>query len=1453
MQLVYEDGDGRRELDLRVNRPSATVGDLAVALRPAGGRLSIGDRRPDLDVELAEAGLYEGAAVRFDGPADRPGPSRGRRVRVAARELVVVNGLDAGRRFPLAPGGRAVLGRDPRCDIVLHDETVSRRHAAISAGPDGTLLVSDLRSRNGTWVGDTAVGKAKVAVAEGLTMRLGTVELEARAVNDRDRPVAVDPLRHATAAGTIPFNRPPRPAPPPALQPIEVPEPPRQESTNRPLSVIGMAGPLVLALGMFAVLKSPFYLMFAALSPVMAISQWLSGRREGRTSRRRERQRYRKDLERFVGRLAALSEDEHGRRREAFPDPAEILRRVTLPSRCLWERRPGHADFLRLRAGVGDVPWEPPVAHRPGGPGHQTTEELSEAIRDASILRHSAVPVDLSGGGVVGVVGNRPAALAFARSLLCQAVVLHGPADLPVMVLVRPETAPAWDWAKWLPHTREPSGRGRMLSADAEGSTRLVEAVLKAGKAKDPDRPASSRPGDPPAGATRLVVVDDHSLLEGRRAPARKLLRGDGGPVAGIVVAGTIDRLPAMCDTVVEVHDADGQAELFLPQQGWRVDHFMACGLSDDTARACARSLARYEDPELEILGAGLPASVRLLPLLELEECSAEAVSTRWKACGPDPRPVAPIGVTEDDVFRVDFVADGPHALVGGTTGAGKSELLRTMVAGLAANVDPDHLTFVLVDFKGGSAFDECAKLPHTVGMVTDLDEHLAERALRCLEAELRHRERVLRRAGATDLPDYLRKHPDREPMPRLLVIVDEFATLKAELPDFIDALVGVAQRGRSLGVHMLLATQRPQGAINDNIRANTNLRIALRTQDSSDSSDILGTGEAAEIPRTSPGRAYVRLGPDEVVAIQSALATGSRTGAAAAALDLAPFVFGPLPRLPAPPAPPTPMAVDEDDAAPVSDETDLALLVSAITAAFDRTGRPPPRRPWPEPLPAELDLDALVDQARAARGSDGPLPYVPVALGDDPDAQTQYPVGWHPGDGNLLVYGVAGSGTTTTLASLALALARIRTVQHLHLYVMDFGAGELAPLGRLPHCGGYVQPNERERQQRLIRVLRDELDRRRQLRPADRAWRPHVLTLIDGWTAFVDDHQDLAGQDLVDSLIRICTDGPEVGLYTVIAADRPSGVSQKLVATIRQRWALKLADPHDYALVNVGSRAVPKMLPGHALMSESHRLAHVARPRQGLAAAVERIRSASPPAPPECAPHPIRSLPPQVPWHRLGATAQLTRRPWVVPVGMAETDLRPVALTAYEGEHALVAGPARSGKSSTLLTVADAVLAARPDAHVAAVAGARSPLASDPRIRRVVDPDDVRQLQHVLETDAPLVLVLVDDAETIDEPLLDPLGTSRRPNLLVIAAGRSDLLRSAYQHWTRPLRRSKLGVLLQPDVDLDGELFGCRLPRHPPVAMTVGRGYVVTAADPVLAQIALPDRASLTSPGRHT
>jgi DNA segregation ATPase FtsK/SpoIIIE, S-DNA-T family len=1456
MQIVYVAGDSRRELDVRVNNPSATVADLVRALDPQARNddrtLLIGDQPAAPDFELGEAGLHEGATVRLERA--RPGgwaqglAPRSRPVAAAARVLAVVSGLESGRRFPLESGAM-VLGRALGCDVVFDHPTVSKRHAQLTVSPAGDVIVADLASHNGTWVDGLPVVEP-VTLDDGVPVRIGALELELRPALDADRPIAVDPGRHTNAAGTIPFNRPPRPAAPTPPADIGLPAPPRTGQGKVPLSLIAILTPLIFAGVMFAVTRSAQFLMFGLLTPVMGIGNAIDAKRRGRRSDRGETERFRRELAEFRGQLASLADGERRRRQVAYPDPAEIMRRVHLPSTTLWERRPADPDFLRLRAGVGEVPWSPPVAR--SGLGTDAPEELAAALADSEILHGAPVPVDLAGGGVVGIVGDRAAALSLARSLLCQATVLHGPADLPVMILSSAEAAPAWDWAKWLPHTRDAGGVGRMLSNDHELSTRLVESHLKpVGGRERPDHSGRT------VGPTVVVVVDDESLTEGRKAPTRSLLRGEAGLVAGVVIASSVDRLPAVCSIVIEMSDPDGRADLARPQQGERILGFLAAGVADDVARDCARSLARFEDPELDLVGAGLPASIRLLPLLDLEDCTPDAVLARWKAGGIDPPVAVPIGVAEDGLFGIDFVADGPHGLVGGTTGAGKSELLRTLVAGLAATVDPDHLTFLLIDFKGGSAFDECARLPHTVGMVTDLDQHLAERALRCLEAELRHRERVLRDAGAVDLPDYLRKGLP-QPLPRLLVIIDEFATVKAELPEFIDALVGVAQRGRSLGVHLVLATQRPQGAISDNIRANTNLRIALRVQEKTDSTDVIDVPDAAGIPRTAPGRAYVRLGPGEVVAIQTALSTGSRQEAALAPVDVAPYVYGPSPRSATVPSPPdlgplAPGALADADAATDGD-TDLSVLVGAINDAFARTGHPAPRRPWPDPLPGDVDLDELIDRV-ADDGTRRPPEFVPLGLADDPDAQTQYPMGWSAAEGNLIVYGIGGSGTTTTLSSLALSLARLYPADDLHLYAVDFGAGELGALEPLPHVGAVILANERERQTRLIRHLRAELDRRRQLGSAALREEPLIVTLIDGWSAFAAEYNDLAGSAVFEAFGRVFADGPELRMYTVVAADRATAVPSQLASLVRQRMALRLADAYDYSGFGVRSTAVPDMVPGRALQAGTGQVVQIARPADGLAAAAARMAGTATStatgatALPNRPPVPIANLATVVRLVELAAPARLDDRPWSIPIGLAERTLSAAGLMVYEGEHALVTGPARSGKSTTLLTVAAACRASRPDVTVIAVAGPRSPLAArEASIDEMVAPqgslhDKLMPLVDAAASTGRLALVLVDDAESLDDSggVLERLSTSDQPGVLFVAAGRNDGIRTGYSHWTRPLRRSKLGVLLRPDVDLDGDILGASLPRRAPVAMVPGRGYVVNSGEAELIQVALP------------
>ena len=507
-----------------------------------------------------------------------------------------------------------------------------------------------------------------------------------------------------------------------------------------------------------------------------------------------------------------------------------------------------------------------------------------------------------------------------------------------------------WSWADWLPH------------AAAESS--IVVSLDRVGDVVADERKAT------------VVVTDAPAQLSTRTGPLRRLL--DTTRAACIVVTPTSATVPAVCNRVLGLganclghwRDPETLGESYV--------HL--AGISRSTAERAARRLAPLVDPEdLASRSTGLPRSVRLG---DIGSDDAGDIARRWTCAGPDPRVRATIGRSADGVVDIDLVRDGPHGLIAGTTGAGKSELLRTLVVSLAAEVSPDHLSFVLIDFKGGATFDTCARLPHTVGVVTDLDEGLAERALISLDAEIRRRERLLRAVCADDLTVYRRNAT--EALPRLVVIVDEFATLANELPDFLTALVGIAQRGRSLGVHLLLATQRPAGVVTDDIRANTSLRLALRVHDRSDALDVVADERPAAFPRGVPGRAALRLGPDELVVFQTASCTGS--------------VRSPATRL----------TVDRPHECGVDDSTaptELEVLVDSIIRAAAIAGVAEAHRPWLDPLPEVLDRSILPDDPSS------------IGLIDDPARQARRPLRWERG--NLLLVGAVGSGTTSTAIAL--------------------------------------------------------------------------------------------------------------------------------------------------------------------------------------------------------------------------------------------------------------------------------------------------------------------------------------------------------------------------------------------------------------------------------------------------
>ncbi len=574
-----------------------------------------------------------------------------------------------------------------------------------------------------------------------------------------------------------------------------------------------------------------------------------------------------------------------------------------------------------------------------------------------------------------------------------------------------------------------------------------------------------------------------------------------------------------------------------------------------------------------------LPDTVRLLDLLQINPPTVDAIVDRWGTGNRSTSVV--IGESYDGRFDIDISRDGPHALIIGDTGSGKSELLHTIVTSLAVANQPDAMTFVLIDYKGGNAFEDCVSLPHTVGIVTDLDVHLAGRAMQSLSAELTRREYILLSAGVGDFDEYASlqtgdAHSDRsgvsplEALPRLLIAVDDCAPILRDLPNFVADLINIAQRGRVLGIHLILATQRLPDMLLEDIRANINLRIALRMTDAAESVEIIDVNSPVYIRKTTPGRAYVRPAHGSLVPIQVGWAGGHWP-----TVDTDSGRSTPKRR------------VQRDNGGAKS--TDLQALIKAIQHANERLHIPPLRRPWLPPLPGTLILSELDKPARPV-SSDGKLAPVVYGLDDLPSEQAQRPaVIDFSSFGHMLAVGASRSGRSQLLRTIAGSIGTTHCCADVHIYGIDCGNGALAPLAELPHCGAVVTSAQAERVATLMRRLSQEIVRRQELlargmfasiaeqRTAASTQQrlPHIVILLDRWDEFAATLGGFESGELTSVIAEILGKGASVGIHVVITGDQTL-ISGPIAAMAEDKLVFRMDDSAEFSLIGLRPSDVP-------------------------------------------------------------------------------------------------------------------------------------------------------------------------------------------------------------------------------------------------------------------------------------
>lgn len=918
---------------------------------------------------------------------------------------------------------------------------------------------------------------------------------------------------------------------------------------------------------------------------------------------------YLSDLRQSVMEIAAA---QHTSLWHEYPDPNALWTLIGGPR--MWERRPADTDFCLVRVGVGIRPLAARLVVPAARPAHRsdpvTATALRRFVRSYSTLADAPLAIPLREPAAVLIDGDAARARGVLRAMVCQLAVLHAPDELLVIGAIGERNRSHWDWLKWLPHNQHPH------ATDASGSVRMVYPTLLEAQNALP------RVGRPQA----VVIADLGERVEPVPADMTILAIGtgdDGAPVT-IKHAGAV--------RAVAQPDAMNPAD----------------------AVACARRLAGHRvDDARRGAESGWPG------LLGIGAVHAFDPITLWRSQHHRDRLCVPIGTEADGTpVRLDIKEPaengmGPHGLCIGATGSGKSELLRTIALGMAARNSPAELNLLLIDFKGGATFLDLARLSHVSAVITNLADEapLVARMQDALAGEMNRRQQLLRAAGNfVSVAAYAAARRAGAPLsalPTLFVIVDEFSELLTQHPEFADTFVAIGRLGRSLGMHLLLASQRLDEGRLRGLDAHLSYRMCLKTLSAGESRSVLGTSDAYELPNT-PGAGYLWSAAGELVRFRAAFVSGPLPARASVAAEVPPAVrlFGTYPT--------------GDVTRTGADVPNTPTVLHAILDRLSGQG-PPAHQVWLPPLGAAPALDTLL----SVTGSAPPL-TVPIGMVDRPFEQSRTPltVDLSSAAGHVAIVGAPKSGKSTALCTLITALAVTHDPGRVQFYCLDFGGGTLASVRALPHVGAVAGRNEPQLVWRMIAEMESVVRARE---AAIQQPMGDVFLVVDGWATLRHEFEALE-----ESITALAGQGLSFGVHVVLSASRWAEIRPSLKDQIGTRIELRLGDPADSELDRKQAQHVPTDQPGRGLSSDGRHMV-IALPR------LTGIESNSGLAAP-----PIPLLPLHIDRDAVVSCADEDLRAHIL-LGLEERRLRPVSVDFERHAHLLILGDNACGKTAVV------------------------------------------------------------------------------------------------------------------------------------------------------------------------
>ncbi len=860
----------------------------------------------------------------------------------------------------------------------------------------------------------------------------------------------------------------------------------------------------------------------------------------------------------------------------------ECRKRIEEEKTSLWERLIGHGDFLRLRLGVGNLPLsvDIKVSEKRFTMEDDSLQSAMFALGDEpKELVNVPISISLSEEKVVGICGKNESTYNLLKSLILQMSTLHSYDDLKIAVIADKSVAEEFDFVRVIPHLWNNDKSVRYLATDndevKELSSILEKEIVFRGDNSNTNKTALT---------PHYVIVCLSKQLTAKCEAIQQLLKFKNDAGFSIVSlseelkdipkeASIVVQLDAQNSKVFEKDDTHGKFISFVPDV-----------INTDILSDLSEKLANIEI-DLSDKNFSLPNMITFLEMFEVSKIEHLNILSRWKENNPTVTLQTPIGVdTAGNPFYLDLHEKyhGPHGLVAGMTGSGKSEFIITYILSLAVNYHPDEVSFVLIDYKGGGltgAFEneeKHMKLPHLAGTITNLEGASVKRSLISIQSELRRRQAIFNEArktaneGTMDIYKYQQLYRDKvvsEPVPHLFIISDEFAELKSQQPEFMEQLISAARIGRSLGVHLILATQKPSGVVDDQIWSNSKFRVCLKVQEKADSQDMIKCPDAAEISQT--GRFYLQVGFNELFALGQSAWAGAEyipTDTIEKKTDQSIQVVDNLGRVMMNVKPPKKKL---ETGKKIKQIVSIVKYLSDLASEEQISVRPL----WLPPIAQNIYIDNLEEKYGVLES--GAVLNPIVGEYDDPFNQRQLPL--HiplSKDGNCLIYGSTGNGKTTFLTTLCYSLIKNHTPKEVNLYIMDFGSETLKSFAKAPHVGGVVVSSDEEKLLNLFKMINAEINSRKllfsdfggdyasYLKNSGKTL-PNIVVVLNNYSGFAEQFEDLT--ESFNLLTRDCV---KYGIYFVVSASSTNAVRYKTLQNFKTVLTMQLNDATDYSII---------------------------------------------------------------------------------------------------------------------------------------------------------------------------------------------------------------------------------------------------------------------------------------------